>query len=66
MAQLIEREILNKHNARSEREKALKILAKSIYKELKSSGYETRDIVALSSELIGCITTEIKPDSSSK
>ena len=48
------------------REKAIKILAKSIYRELRETGYDTREIVSLSSELIGLITTDIKPDTSSK
>jgi hypothetical protein len=46
-----------------ERDKAVRILAKSIFKELKSNGYDNREIVALSSELIGLVTTEIRPDS---
>ena len=50
---------------RGEREKAIKILAKSIYRQLRATGYDTREIVALSSELIGLITTEIKPDTHS-
>ena len=39
MAQLIQRELVEKTQARGEREKALKILAKSVYRELKASGY---------------------------
>ena len=65
MAQLLDRDALQSQG-RGEREKAIKILAKSIYRELRSSGYETREIVALSSELIGLITTDIKPDTASK
>ena len=59
MAQLIEREVTT---ARAEREKAVKILAKSIFRELKTNGYEPREIVALSTELLSLITTDIKPD----
>lgn len=47
----------------AERDKAVKILAKSIFRELKMNGYETRQIVALSSELLGLVTSTIKPDS---
>jgi len=65
MAQLLDRDALQPQ-ARGEREKAIKILAKSIYRELRQSGYETREIVALSSDLIGLITTDIKPDTTSK
>lgn len=46
-----------------ERDKAVKILAKSIFRELKMNGYETRQIVALSSELLGLVTSTIKTDS---
>ena len=66
MAQLLDRMALEGPQSRGERDKAVKILAKSIYRQLRESGYETRQIVALSSELIGLITTEIKPDSSAK
>lgn len=45
-----------------ERDKAIKILAKSIFRELKMNGYETRQIVALSSELLGLVTSNIKTD----
>ncbi len=45
-----------------ERDRAIKILAKSIFRELKMNGYETRQIVALSSELLGLVTTNMKPD----
>ena len=62
MAQLIEREALERTQARSEREKALKILAKSIFRELRSQGYDAREIVSLSTELLSLITTDIKPD----
>lgn len=36
--------------------RAVKILAKTIFRELTSNGYETRQIVALSTELIGLVT----------
>ena len=65
MAQLLDREALQPQ-ARGERDKAIKILAKSIYRELRASGYDAREIVALSSELIGLITTDIKPETASK
>lgn len=65
MAQVLDRNALQSQG-RIEREKAIKILAKSIYRELRASGYETREIVALSSELIGLITTDIRPETPSK
>lgn len=42
-----------------EREKALKILAKSIFKELKSQGYDSKQIVGLATELISQVTTDL-------
>jgi hypothetical protein len=44
------------------REKALKILSKSIYKELRQNGYEPKQIVALATELISQVTSDIKDD----
>jgi hypothetical protein len=65
MAQLLDREALQPQG-RNERDKAIRILAKSIYRDLRQQGYDTREIVALSSELIGLITTDIKPETASK
>jgi hypothetical protein len=61
MAQLIEREATH---ARAEREKAVKILAKSIFRELKTNGYEAREIVSLSTELLDLLSNDFKSDSS--
>ena len=58
MATLIEREVMAVPQA--ERDKALKILAKSIYRELKAYGYEPRQIVALATELISLVTQEMR------
>jgi hypothetical protein len=63
MAQLIQRDLVEK-TPRAEREKALKILAKSIFRELRTQGYDAREIVSLSTELLGLITTDIKPTDS--
>lgn len=43
----------------AEREKALRILAKSIFKELKTQGYDSKHIVSLAAELIAQVTTDI-------
>lgn len=40
--------------------RALAILAKTIYRELRSSGYAERDVIALAGELLGMVTTEYK------
>jgi len=41
-------------------DRSLKIIAKSLFKELKANGFDTRHIVSLSSELIGLVTTELR------
>lgn len=43
--------------------KALAILAKTIYRELRGSGFETRDVIALAGELLAQVTTEVKSNS---
>jgi hypothetical protein len=40
--------------------RALAILAKTIYRELRASGYEERDVMALASELLGIVAVEVK------
>jgi hypothetical protein len=45
-----------------DRDKALKILAKSIFKELKSQGYESKHIVSLATELLAQITDDLQTD----
>jgi hypothetical protein len=65
MAQVVDPGMMQ-NSPRAERDKAVKILAKSIFRELKSNGYEAREVVALSTELLGLLATEIKPDPSSR
>ena len=40
--------------------KALAILAKTIYRELRASGYAERDVMTLAGELLGMVATEVK------
>ncbi len=40
--------------------RALAILAKTIYRELRSSGYAEKDVISLAGELLGVVTTEVK------
>ena len=40
--------------------KALKILAKSIFKELKAQGYDTKQVVGLATELISLVTSDLQ------
>jgi hypothetical protein len=42
------------------REKAIQILSKSIYKELRENGYEPKQIVSLATEIISLVTTDIE------
>lgn len=46
--------------------KALKILAKSMYKELRVQGYEPTQILGMATEIVSLVTSEIahEPDSS--
>jgi hypothetical protein len=67
MALLAERETPNAGaSSRGEHQRALKILAKSLVRQLRTSGYEPRDIVALSTELLGLITTEFRSTEATK
>jgi hypothetical protein len=42
--------------------KGTKILAKSLFKELKGSGYSTNQILSLSTELIDLVTQGLKDE----
>ncbi len=45
-------------------DRSLKIIAKSLFKELKANGFDHRHIVSLSTELIALVTTELRADES--
>jgi hypothetical protein len=40
--------------------RALAILAKTIYRELRGSGYTEKDVMALAGELLGMVASEVK------
>jgi hypothetical protein len=40
--------------------RALPILAKTLYRDLISSGYSGRDVLALASELMGLISADLR------
>ena len=40
--------------------RALAILAKTIYRELRVSGFQARDVIALAGELLAQVTSEVK------
>ena len=39
--------------------KALKILSKSVYRELRQAGYEPTQILALATEVVGLVASDI-------
>lgn len=43
-------------------DKAVKLLASSIYRQLQDEGCEARDIISVSSQLIDLVTTELQKD----
>lgn len=47
-------------------DKALKLLASSIFKQLQEEGCEPRDIISVSSQLIDLVTIEISKDEPSQ
>ena len=40
--------------------RSLAILAKTIYRELRSSGYDARDVMALAAELLAQVTRDVR------
>jgi hypothetical protein len=40
--------------------RTIAILAKTIFRELRSSGFETRDVIALAGELLSQVTSEVR------
>jgi hypothetical protein len=49
-------------NDREAKARAVKILAKSIYRDLEAQGFDERQIVALATELISEVTSKISRD----
>ena len=46
-------------------DKAVKLLASSIYRQLQDEGCEPRDIISVSSQLIDLVTHELSKDEAS-
>ncbi len=42
--------------------RAIKILAKSIFRELKSSGYNRHEVLAFATEMLGLVRTDLHGD----
>ncbi len=49
-------------NEREARTRAVRILAKSIYRDLETQGFDQKEIVALATELISEVTAKISKD----
>lgn len=47
----------------ADKSRAIKILARSIYKDLEAQGFDEKQIVALATELISEVTTRMSKDS---
>jgi hypothetical protein len=45
---------------RAPRDKAVRILARTLYRDLQTRGYEAREIVSLSTELLALVTAELR------
>ncbi len=52
--------------SRADADRAVRILAKSLFRQLKESGYENREILSLSTELVGLITSDLRPSEDPK
>jgi hypothetical protein len=46
--------------------RTLAILAKTIYRELRNSGFQTRDVIALAGELLAQVTSEVRAGAASR
>lgn len=42
--------------------RALRILAKSVFRELKSSGYNRSEILAFATEMLSLVTTDLRDE----
>lgn len=58
--ELAEEDVATASSGLPDRSSAARILARSFYKELRSSGYTPGQLVALSTELIGLIALDLQ------
>ena len=58
MSALMIDSIANKHDQRS-----VSIFAKSIYRELRTSGFNESDVMALAGELLALLTSDVRNQS---
>jgi hypothetical protein len=50
----------------ADKQRAIKILARSIYKDLQAQGFDEKQIVSLATELISEVTTRMAKESESR
>ena len=55
-----QKKLENKKKNSNQQQKALDSLANSIYENLKEEGYQSKDIIGVSSKLIGLVTSAIE------
>ena len=55
-----------KSHSATERQKAVRILAKSLYRDLTAQGFDEKQIVSLATELISEVTTHMANDSAAR
>jgi hypothetical protein len=46
--------------------RAVAILAKTIYRELRAAGYAERDVMSLATELLGMVASDVKGQRSAR
>jgi len=59
-------ERIGKKEDPTERNRAIRIYARSLFRELKGQGYDYKEIIGLATELIGQVTTNLRSDESSE
>ncbi len=52
--------LINEANSTRLHDRSLKIIAKSLFRELKENGYDNRQIVNLSTELLSMVTEALR------
>lgn len=52
--------LISEINSSGLHDRSLKIIAKSLFRELKENGYDDRQIVNLSTELLGLVTSSLR------
>lgn len=53
---------LHEHQSAKADERAVSILAKNIYREVRAGGLTERDVMALAGELLALVTNDVKAE----